>query len=168
MLMLVVALVAGWLGWICYRARVQREAWMAIRAAGGAVWFDWQLKDGHPTEGEPGWLPRHLGSGFFEEVAAVWVFEEANDSLLFQIGRLRYLQWLNINSNQVTDAGLAAVAGLTNLQALDLSNTRITDAGLASLARLKRCQAINVQGTKVTPAGIAAMKQKCPWMTIYR
>jgi hypothetical protein len=41
-MMLVIVVVAGWLGWICNRARVQREAVAAIEAAGGMVSFDWE------------------------------------------------------------------------------------------------------------------------------
>jgi hypothetical protein len=43
MLMLVVLVVGGWLGWICYRARVQREAVAAIVQAEGRVYYDWQV-----------------------------------------------------------------------------------------------------------------------------
>jgi hypothetical protein len=42
MLMLLVLMVGGSLGWICYRARVQRKAVAAIEAAGGDLIFDWQ------------------------------------------------------------------------------------------------------------------------------
>jgi hypothetical protein len=192
-LMLLIVVVAAWLGWICHRARVQREAVAAIEGAGGTVFYDWQLepatlrlKAGSPY---PGWFRGHLGPGFFEEVIAVTVFE-AEGSEMAHIGRFRHLQsldvrgkvtdaglaqitgltdlrWLFLSDTGITDTGLATIASLTNLQALDLSNTRITNAGLARLAGLRRCQSIIVFDTKVTPEGIVAMKSKCPWMTIH-
>jgi len=194
-LMLVIVAVAGWLGWICHRARVHREAVAAIERAGGVVAFDWQLdsataqfKPGSPS---PGVLRRQLGPGFFESVIEVIVLD-VDDSLMYHIGRLRDLQTLTIIGRNVTDAGLAPITGLADLRSLDLVNTGITDAGLATiaglinlrqlslmntpitdaglarLAGLKRCQAIYVADTKVTPEGAAAMKHKCPWMTIFR
>jgi hypothetical protein len=159
--MLVVLVVGGSLGWICYRARVQREAVAAIERAGGEVKFDWQAR----PPGRPGWLRRQVGPGFFEEVIEVAVLEP-DDSLMVHVGRLRHLQWLGIWGGNATDSGLAAIAGLTDLRELYLSNTRMTDAGLAHLAGLRKCKEITVTSTKVTPAGIAAMKHKCPWMTI--
>jgi hypothetical protein len=197
MLMLVVLVVGGWLGWIAHEARVQREAVAAIMAAGGKVHYDWAwTEDWDWTKdwdipGKPGWLRRQLGPGFFEEVMAVWVFE-ADDSLMDHIGRLHHLQWLGIYQRNVTDSELASIAGLADLRSLTLGNSRITDAGLASIAGLpnlqrlyieysqitdaglvrlsglKHCRRVYIRGRKVTPAGIAAMQAKCPWMTIFR
>jgi hypothetical protein len=45
-LIVLVLVTGGWLGWIVHRARVQREAVVAIERAGGMVWYDWQWKNG--------------------------------------------------------------------------------------------------------------------------
>src|SRR5690348_13168049 len=75
MLMLAILVVGGWLGWICDRARVQREAVAAIERAGGQVWFDWQASPSRKA----GWPRRLLGPGFFEEVVQVRI-DKADDS----------------------------------------------------------------------------------------
>jgi hypothetical protein len=169
---------------------VQREAVAAIERAGGYVRFDWQYDDGVLGKQEPGWLRRHLGPGFFEEVTFAYVSNKADDALMRQVGRLHQLQWLDIEgnhvtdegvkflarlsglrhlrlrSNRITDIGLLTVSGLSKLERLSLDDAAVTDTGLLHLARLKRCQVINVWRTKVTPAGNGAMKAKCPWMHI--
>jgi hypothetical protein len=188
-LMLLIVVVAGWLGWICHRARVQREAVAAIERAGGQVWFNWQLKNGVVTGGEPGWLRRRLGPGFFEEVKDVQGFSKVGDALMPHVGHLHHLDslaiagcdvtdegvkqlaqlselwFLNLGKTRITDAGLV-IGRLTNLEILILDNTAVTDAGLVHLAGLKRCQ-IYVSGTRVTQEGVAALKSMCPWMWIY-
>jgi hypothetical protein len=44
-LMALVLLIGGGLGWVTYRANVQRDAVAAIRAAGGVVHYEWEVKD---------------------------------------------------------------------------------------------------------------------------
>jgi hypothetical protein len=180
--MLLIVVVAGWLGWICHRARVQREAVAAIERAGGRLSFDWEgdslrlsLRAGMP---EPGWLRRQLGPGFFEEVAYVSIRENADDALMRQVGRLHQLQWLSIEGGNVTDAGLvhirklhrlrfvglnhaphvtaqgmANLSGLTRLEALWLP-TQADDAYLASIEALHALLELDLQGTRVTDAGM--------------
>jgi internalin A len=184
MLMLVVLVVGGGLGWICHRARVQREAVAAIRAAGGDVAFDWQWDpaSSKPMSGSPnpGWLRRQLGPGFFEEVLVVTVLE-ADDSLMIHVGRFHHLQRLGIFGGNVTDSGLAPIEnlhfldrlwlsgtcitdagivhlhGLTALTDLSLDGTRIADEGLRSLAGLSRLGRLSLDNTGITDAGLAAI-----------
>jgi hypothetical protein len=154
-LMLLIAVVAGWLGWICHRARVLREAVTAIESAGGTVYYDWEWKDGLPMTEEPGWLRRRLGPGFFEEVARTSIGEKGDDALMVHIGRLRHLQSLGICRGNVTHSGLAAIAGLTNLKQLDISHTGITDAGLARVADLTNLETLSLDNTSITDAELA-------------
>src|SRR5437868_818874 len=73
--MLVVLVVAAWLGWITHRARQQWDAVAAIREYGGSVRYDYEFVDGIPTPGRepaaPKWLRRILGDEFFREVVEV-------------------------------------------------------------------------------------------------
>jgi hypothetical protein len=48
---------------------------------------------------------------------------------------MKSLQFLNLQSTQVTDAGLKELAGLKSLQLLKLSGTQVTDAGLQELRK---------------------------------
>jgi hypothetical protein len=44
-LMVVVLITGGGLGWLMYRARVQRDAVAAIRRAGGLTYYDWDMSE---------------------------------------------------------------------------------------------------------------------------
>jgi hypothetical protein len=181
-LMLLIVVVGGWLGWICYRARVQREAVAAIRAASGEVVFNWEWDsaklESRDGTSEPGWLRRHLGPGFFEEATAAEGVFTADDALMVHIGRLPKVESVNLRSSAVTDAGMAHLAplkalrflslwgtritdnglkhleGTQELRQLDLSVTRITDAGLAIVGRLKNLETLSLNHTAVTDAGL--------------
>jgi internalin A len=159
MLMVVVLVVGAGLGWVAHRARVQREAVAAITKAGGHVIFDWQY-DWNRTDRDtwaadplvqPGWLRRHVGPGFFEKVTSVAVgsplsvfdnFENSagiDDALMVQIGRLRGLQSLRLDS-LVTNAGLAHLRNLSDLRVLTFvapPGTRLGPANLGGLSRLQ-------------------------------
>ena len=43
-LMVFVLLIGGTLGWIAYRARVQRDVVAAIEQADGSVWYEWERR----------------------------------------------------------------------------------------------------------------------------
>jgi internalin A len=144
-LMLLIAVVAGWLGWICYRARVQREAVAAIEVAGGGFAFDWYwdsaergLRD---DTAEPSWLRRQLGPGFFEEVAFVRIADKADDALMLHVGRLDQLEWLAIEGGNVTDAGLVHIRNLRRLRCVALQHApEVTAQGMANLSGLTRLE----------------------------
>src|ERR1700733_11308113 len=61
-LMVLVLLLGGGMGWYAYRARVQREAVAAIEAAGGKVYYDWEWNGDQaaPPTAKPKW-PKWLG-----------------------------------------------------------------------------------------------------------
>ena len=52
-LIVLVFIIAGWLGWVVNGARDQRDAVAAIRRAGGFVQYDWEWKDGVLPQGQP-------------------------------------------------------------------------------------------------------------------
>jgi hypothetical protein len=47
--MVVVLSIGGSVGWIVYRARVQRDAVTAIQRAGRWAYYDWQVMEGTPV-----------------------------------------------------------------------------------------------------------------------
>lgn len=84
---------------------------------------------------------------------------KADDKALAVIVKgLPGLQTLELESTQVTDAGLAHLEGLTHLKELTLVNTEVTDAGLARLKGLTRLSRLDLSATKVTDAGLAHLK----------
>src|SRR5262245_1503912 len=75
-LMVLVLIVGGGLGWVIYRARVQRDAVATIRRAGGDVAYSWQWSGGRPVSPRPRppwpyWLRRILGPDFLDTVTYV-------------------------------------------------------------------------------------------------
>jgi hypothetical protein len=151
-LMLLVLVVGGWLGWTCYRARVQREAVAAIKRAGGEVRYNWEQVDD-----EPGWLRRHLGPGFFEDVTSIWVPFGANDALLRTIGQLPALQELTIIGAHVGD--LEPLRSLNRLRSLDLTSARIDDLSLEPLESLPSLNVLSLRRSRVTDAGMRRLQR---------
>jgi hypothetical protein len=97
--------LAVWLGVVVNRAREQREAVKAIKAVGGHVLYDWQLRYGGSLfvfdEGEPAgpaWLRRVIGDEFFQDVAGVWIPPSPSESefltLTISLQRLKRIKFL--------------------------------------------------------------------------
>ena len=69
---------------------------------------------------------------------------------------------VDLNSTQISDAGLVHLAGLTSLRTLRLMDTQITDAGLVHLAGLTSLQGLFLEETQVTDAGVARLQEALP------
>src|SRR3954451_6782683 len=73
--MLLVLIVAVWMGGLVTKARRQREAVESVRRFGGDVEYDWEYKDiGKVTPTEPNaprWLRGLLGDEYFQEMVTV-------------------------------------------------------------------------------------------------
>jgi hypothetical protein len=55
-LMVLVLVLGGGFGWIVHRAKLQRDAVVAIEQAGGHVYYEWQLQNGQiVSNGQPRW-----------------------------------------------------------------------------------------------------------------
>jgi len=68
------------------------------------------------------------------------------------------IQWLDLGTTAVTDAGLEALAPTRGMQRLHLDQTAITDAGLARLAGFKQLHYLNLRSTAVTDKGVATLR----------
>jgi hypothetical protein len=160
-LIVLVLMIAGGLGWMVHRARVQREAVAAIEAAGGMVWYDSEWHGGFIPKAKP-WWPRWLvdrvGVDYFDHVVRVAFTERGTDGELLQVGHLRKLQELYLRESSVTDAGLTQIKGLSSLRVLDLVRTPVTDAGLKHLKSLTRLEELWLGDTKIGDAGLAHLK----------
>jgi internalin A len=163
MLVLMVLVSGGVLGWLVNQARIQREAVAAIQRAGGVTLYDWEWNDGRPAQVAeppgPRWLVDRLGVDYFGHVAHVWFREPPSDEILAQVGHLGGLEILSLSGSRVSDAGLVHLSGLTQLKRLVLDDTRITDAGLAHLEGLYQLETLTLARTAITDAGLAHLKR---------
>lgn len=71
LLLVLVGCLCAWLGVTANAARTQRELVKAILAAGGEVFYDWQVTDDGSDSGlehppGPDWLRRWLGDEYFQ------------------------------------------------------------------------------------------------------
>jgi hypothetical protein len=166
-LMLVVLLIGSSLGWLAYRARVQRDAVAAIRRIGGSVLYDWQVADDKswPVEkrqaGWRAWLAARIGPDYFDHVQRVYIEGHKVQAgidpveVMSQIGRLSRVDCLYLRSIPITDAGLAAVGGLRRLETLQLGHTPITDVGMRNLSGLSGLVGLYLRGNRITDAALA-------------
>jgi hypothetical protein len=181
--LMILVLVLGYgFGWIVLRAHVQRDAVHAIRLAGGAVYYEWEMTripgrfsgdaddvrylglDGRPPW--PEWLVDRLGPDYFGHVVTV-VLEDgrANDAVMAQVGRLGGLEVLIIAApdGDLSDAGVDHLRGLPRLRNFALGNgpCRVTGAVLADLAGASRLQMLLLDRVRLDDADLVQLKN-CP------
>jgi hypothetical protein len=173
-LLVLILLIAGWLGWIVHRARAQRDAVAAILKLQGTVKYDWERKDGRNLPNGkpwwPGWLVSLFGIDYFARVTQVRLVavHELSDSELVHISNLSGLEELDLHRSPVTDARLSYLAGLTDLQSLTLFHTPVSDTGLVRLTKMHRLRTLSIEDTSVTDSGAAALQKALPKLSIKR
>ena len=147
-MMILVLIVAGGLGWLAYRARIQREAIAAIERGGGKAYFDWEVTTYNgryapsltPVAGAssrwPARLVRLLGPEYFGTLKSVIVGPRDADRVMDRVRHLNRLEQLSLSpGSDATDAGMANLADLSRLRSVMLSGTpRLSGACLAGLA----------------------------------
>jgi hypothetical protein len=153
------------LGWLVRSARIQREAALAITAAGGEVDYnrEWTSRQfipgGNPWA--PQWLVKLIGVDYFGHVTLVKFFASstATDATIERVRRLTGLEELYVTQPSVDDAGLVHLKGLTKLSFLYLVGTRVTDAGVAHLKELANLSGLSLNRNQVNDAGLAHLKE---------
>jgi hypothetical protein len=195
--MLLVLVLAVWLGRQVHLARQQVLAIRAIQGHGGSVLFDYQFTTDAEPSG-PEWLRRFVGEEYFREIAEVRFFgrpidrsiwphlrgqaglrdleligAHVGDEDLDQLRGLRRLRSLVLTSSpRVTDAGIAKLVELKGLEHLGLDFTDVSDDGLLQLKALPRLQEVWVTTSegRVTPEGVERLKAEMPqlyWVSSY-
>ena len=87
--------------------------------------------------------------------------EEAR--LLWQTPRMKEVSWLDLDDNQLGDAGLAELAvceHLENIQYLNLNKNGLTDKGLQTLAQSKclpKLKRLHLKGNVIEGPGVMAL-----------
>jgi internalin A len=176
---------------VTHRARVQREAVAAIQAAGGRVFYDWDVTYvRNPTLGPvprmnpsgrprwPKWLVDRLGVDYFGDVRMVLSLGRRDtDAVVAHVGRLGRLASLSFTEtgDPLTDAGLAHLRGSTELGSIVFGrNPRLTRSGfenLKSLHRLERlaCDFLPLTDDDLIPLGhlksLVSMRTGSPRIT---
>lgn len=173
-LLVLILLIAGWLGWVVHRARAQRDAVAAILKLQGTVKYNWERKDGRNLPNGkpwwPGWLVNLFGIDYFSHVTQVRLVavHELSDAELIQISNLSGLEELDLHRSPVTDARLGYLEELTDLQSLTLFHTPISDTGLAHLKRMHRLRMLSIENTSVTDSGAQELQRVLPKTVIKR
>ena len=163
--LLLVLLIATWIGMLVHDVRVQREAVSTVKALGGWVAYDWQRQNGYyfpeKKPWAPEWLVRFVGVDSFGVVVAVGFpkFSTEVDAAMPQIAKLGSLVELDVSVTNVTDVGLAKLKDLKMLKTLDCSDTNITDAGIAFLKDLPLLSHLRIGMTHVTDNGLNTLRQ---------
>jgi hypothetical protein len=172
---IVISLLAAWLGYISFRAREQREVVARVTELGGKFEYDYQTGK-NPQKTPPGWpwLRRLVGDEYFQDVAVVHLDDtKVSDADLRLICKLRRAKKLSLNRTEVSDEGLVSIRRMSQLNHLGLMRTKVTTEGICALPQrwnsfvledtsvgdeallnLSGCKLLNLQGTPVTSQGI--------------
>jgi hypothetical protein len=165
-LMLFVLMASFLMSWMAVKARriqEQRAAVAMVKAAGGGILYDYQLRDydddkGPPPPPGPAWLRELFGQDIFGDVVDVNCRDA--DVVLRVIDRFPHVERLDLSWSKITDDDLRHLKGLKELYGLDLSRTNVTEAGLVHLEGLESLDWLALRNTKVTAAGAARLQKK--------
>jgi len=84
---------------------------------------------------------------------------ELTDELVTHLADLREVTVLVVSNTKVTDASLEYVGNFHNVQSLFLAGTVVSDEGLPKLAGLKTMKILDLSNTKVTDAGLVHLTE---------
>ncbi len=167
--MVLVLLVAGGLGWVVNRARIQRDAIARIDRSGGWLMFDDQVDENglNRTPSTPawqGWVGRTLGDDFVRKPRNLFMNGRPRGPLSEETWRamadLTDLVAIHLPGDDVDDGRLASLKRFHNLRVLDLSdNDRVTNAGIAHLANLDRLMNLRLGWTGIDDVGLIHLKK---------
>ena len=190
-LMLLVAIVSiplGWVGWKINRARNQRAVVAELKKLYADITYDNTLvfaTGRHAANPQgPKWLIRLLGEDYFVEVRGVTYDgsqvsdddgSEITDETLSLIARLPEVLDVVIctGTGQITDKGLAHIAKIRKLKFLRLGNhdqvsnrlqdsMKITDEGLVHLYGQRKLNYLSLNSLHVTQSGIDKLRKALP------
>jgi hypothetical protein len=171
-----ITLMCVLLAWQLHKAKEQREAVAAIRAAGGWVHYDYELidvrlakTDPQARPWEPEWLLALVGIDFFHDVVEVnMVYNEDGPQRLDNeaqptniaphLAHFPQLRGLLLSGNFIDDEGMRQVGRLKRLEIFyQWEGRHITDAGAAHLQDMPRLTYIHLGSSQVGDRGLAAI-----------
>jgi internalin A len=173
-LIALVLIVGGWLGWIVHRARIQREAIVAIEKAHGQIVYNWQLSKGAVVQGakppKPGWLGTWLGREYFERpirVSFPWntftghIPNDDGDAALAHVGQLDTIEKLDFSAGTLTERGLIHLRSLRRLRRLVITRTGNQPAvtgGLDALQGMSRLEELDLSRLPATDKALLPLR----------
>lgn len=83
---------------------------------------------------------------------------QCTDEAMEQVGKLRRLQYLDVDGTEISNRGLEHLSGLTKLQTLDLQRTRITDPALRSLTKMRDLSELRLNETLINGSGLVHLQ----------
>ena len=158
-LLLVICVLAIWMGAFIRNVKLQREAVAAIHRAGGSVHYDavYDIGNGlQRTVWAPRWLTDSLGIDFCSSVDMVSYNKTGADELATYLTRLTKLHTVNFSESDLSDSGLSHLGGL-DLQRLILSSTKATDASIHHFHGMNTLDYLDLDKTSVGDAGMAEL-----------
>jgi hypothetical protein len=169
-LLIVVTLLALWLGYTAHRARQQEQVVEAILDVGGRVTFAHQRgedhKDGARTydtrkePNAPSWLVTTIGADYFRKVDSISLVNvPVTDEWLEQLGKLSSLDSLLLRNTNITGKGVARLHLLPKLEVLNVQGmTAVNDVTLRTISNGTRLKSLNFHDCKdITDAGVACL-----------
>lgn len=165
-LLVVIAIIAIWLGVIGQRAWRQKYVVDRIRSLGGTVAYDFQkqkggrwnefdLKNSPPG---PGWLRRFIGDDYFETVVQIdfskMPITDGDLAVLDNLPNANALECICFDYTKISNDGLAHIERFGGLYMLSLWHTGISDRGLIHLRNLTGLRDLVLDNTEITDAGM--------------
>jgi hypothetical protein len=166
-LMLLIALVAIWLGRETNRARRQERAIAIIEKAGGQFLYDDLVDEENAGSPVPrraawkNWLMRVFGDDYVRRARMLdfgpyGIHRRLSEESWNTILELDDLVSLNLRGFDIDDGHLAGLRRLTGLRWLSLSsNLELTSAGLAHLEGLRHLSDLDLATTYISDEGLA-------------
>ncbi|MEM8946799.1 MAG: hypothetical protein AAGD11_16615 [Planctomycetota bacterium] len=159
-LLFVVTIFALLVGFVSYKARLQRDAVSALRSRGFGVAYDYQMPSLwdpqiQATPFGPKWLHALIGDDYFHSVALVTSGRPVTREDMTHIAAFPELQRLILwDCPTITGEDLQYFPKLNRLVTLALCNTSFADSGLAQLPQMDAIQSLTVEGTRITDEGL--------------
>lgn len=170
MLMLLVLIVAGWLGWITHRAKVQRDAVAVLRRHHASVHyrqarFKFPFIDSRPV---PAFLYRWLGADYFDTVFDVKYWGSGNpkiagadgDEVMQAACRLPGLLFFKFVECELAESGADGLGGLTHLRQLDFRpDSRMSPRMVSELGQLSNLEVLLINGDGLRDEDLAFLRR---------
>ncbi len=161
-LLLVMTLLAVWVGTISNQANRQRRAVAVFEKLGLDINYSYQKQtDGSYSQllepPGPKWLRRLIGQDYFQKVAWISTFD-AEDKIsaegMTHLAELPYIELLHLNNSNISDPSLQYLRELSRMTNLVLAENDITDAGLSNLKDLRQLETLGLSGNRIEGEGL--------------
>jgi hypothetical protein len=173
-LLLLMTVVAVWMGFWADRARRQEQAVNKVQELGGHLAFAFQFDSQgnwkkNPKPKAPAWVRNAIGEHYFLSVT-ILNFDEGSDPTDEDLTVLRDLPDLReltlMNGRRITDQGLMNISELKQLRVLALNGTGITGSGLRHIRSCRELEGLTLDDTPLTDQGLAHLEQlpKLEWL----